>query len=145
VVLYYLDSVIVVYAVEGNPADQLRAINHLTALEEAGHSFAVSELTKAECLVPLWSLGDAQRLSHFFRFFHGPNLRTVELTPAVYTRASAIRGSSFYPAIGGAPARRIGLADALHLAAALESDCGIFLTNDYQLSTFTDIAIEILP
>jgi hypothetical protein len=32
-VLYYLDTMIVIYAVEGNPADQKRALNHLTALE----------------------------------------------------------------------------------------------------------------
>jgi len=36
-VLYYLDTVIVIYAVEGNPADQQRGLNHLAALEQAGH------------------------------------------------------------------------------------------------------------
>ena len=29
--LYYLDTVIVIYAVEGYPADQQRALNHLAA------------------------------------------------------------------------------------------------------------------
>ena len=51
--LYYLDTVIVIYAVEGNPADQQRALNHLAALEQAGHRFAISELTRTECLVPI--------------------------------------------------------------------------------------------
>ena len=36
--LYYLDTVIVIYAVEGIPADQQRALNHLAALEQAGGS-----------------------------------------------------------------------------------------------------------
>jgi hypothetical protein len=31
-VLYYLDTVIVIYAVKGNPADHQRALNHMTAL-----------------------------------------------------------------------------------------------------------------
>jgi hypothetical protein len=31
--------VIVIYAVEGPPADQQRTLNHLTALEQAGHQF----------------------------------------------------------------------------------------------------------
>jgi hypothetical protein len=44
-VLYYLDTVIVIYAVEGNPADQQRALNHLAALEQASHRFAISEAT----------------------------------------------------------------------------------------------------
>jgi hypothetical protein len=91
-VLYYLDTVIVIYAVEGNPADQQRAIHHLAALEQAGHRFAISELIRTECFVPVFGLRDGQRLSDFFRFFHGPNLRTLGLTAAIHTRASAIRG-----------------------------------------------------
>ncbi|HKI37876.1 MAG TPA: hypothetical protein VKA46_38840 [Gemmataceae bacterium] len=85
--LYYLDTMIVIYAVEGNPADQQRALNHLAALEQAGHRFAISELTRTECLVPLFGIGAGQRLSDFFRFFHGPNLRTLGLTAAMHPRA----------------------------------------------------------
>jgi predicted nucleic acid-binding protein len=144
-VLYYLDTVIVVYAVEGDPADQQRALNHLAALEQAGHRFMISELTRTECLVPLFGPGAGQRLSDFFRFFHGPNLRTVALTAGMHTRASAIRGAHAYPAIPPAQPRRYGLADALHLAAAIEAGCDVFLTNDNQLANFPDIAIEVLP
>ncbi len=82
--LYYLDTVIVIYAVEGNPADQLRALNHLAALEGNGHRFAISELTRTECLVPVLGPGSGQRLSDFFRFFHSPNLRTLGLTAAMH-------------------------------------------------------------
>ena len=74
--LYYLDTVIVIYAVEGRPADQQRTINHLAALEQAGHRFVVSEFSRTECLVPLFDVSEAQRLSHFYRFFHSPSLRT---------------------------------------------------------------------
>ena len=48
--LYYLDTMVVIYAVEGNPADQQRALTHLAALERAGHRFAISDLTRTECL-----------------------------------------------------------------------------------------------
>ncbi|MCL4204761.1 MAG: type II toxin-antitoxin system VapC family toxin [Pirellulaceae bacterium] len=164
--LYYLDTVIVVYAVEGNPADQQRTLDHLTKLEDAGHRFAISELTQMECLVPVLGPGDGQRLSDFFRFFNGPNLRTLGLTAAIYTRASAIRGGHKYPTakpvilreIGDCtptgpaiPAasppqpKRYGLADALHLATAIEFGCDVFLTNDNQLSSFPDITVEELP
>jgi hypothetical protein len=104
--LYYLDTVIVVYAVEGNPADQQRALNHLAVLEQAGHGFALSDLTRTECLVPVFGPGEGQRLSDFFRFFHGPNLRTVSLTAAMLTRASAIRGAYTYAAVPAAPPKR---------------------------------------
>jgi predicted nucleic acid-binding protein len=145
-VLYYLDTVIVIYAVEGNPADQQRTLNHLAALEQAGHRFVISELSWTECLVPLFGPGAGQRLADFFRFFHGPNIRTVPLTAAALTRAAAIRGCHFYPAANAqAQPRRYGLADALHLPAAIESGCDVFLTNDNQLSNFPDILVEELP
>jgi predicted nucleic acid-binding protein len=144
-VLYYLDTVIAIYAVEGNPADQQRALNHLTALEQAGHRFTISELTRTECLVPVFGPSGAQRLSDFFRFFHGPNLRTLSLTAAAHIRASAIRGGHTYPAIPVAQPKQYGLADALHLAAAIESGCDVFLTNDNQLANFPDITVDELP
>ena len=142
--LYYLDTVIVIYAVEGHPADKKRAKNYLDALEQAGHRFAISELTRTECLVPVLGPGTGQRLSDFFRFFHEPNLRTLSLTPAMHVRASAIRGGHTYPAIPSAQQKRYGLADALHLAAAIEFGCDVFLTNDNQLTNFPDITIEEL-
>jgi uncharacterized protein len=144
-VLYYLDTVIVIYAVEGNPADQQRTINHLSTLELAGHRFAISDLTRTECLVPVLRSGDGQRLVDFLRFFHGPNLRTLIPTPAAYDRASAIRSGYTYQATPSGQPKQYGLADALHLAVAIESGCDVFLTNDNQLSGFADIAIEVLP
>jgi predicted nucleic acid-binding protein len=136
---------IVIYAVEGNPADQHRALNHLTKLEQAGHRFAISELTRMECLAPVLGFGGGQRLSDFLRFLHGPNLRTLGMTAAVYERAGAIRGRHTYPAVLSAPPKRYGLADALHLAAAIELGCDVFLTNDGQLANFPDITVEALP
>lgn len=143
--LYYLDTVIVIYAVEGNPVDKKRAKDHLDALEKAGHRFVISELTRTECLVPVFGPSDSQRLSDFFRFFHEPHLRTVGLTAAMHARASAIRGAHTYPAIPPAQPKRYSLADALHLAAAIESGCDVFLTNDNQLANLPDIAVEELP
>ncbi len=129
--LYYLDTVIVIDAVEGNPADQQRAFNQLAALEQAGHRFAINELTLIECLVPVLGPGDGQRLSDFFQFFNGPNLRTLGSTAATYARASAIWGGHTFRAIPPAQPKRYGLAHALHLATAIEFGCDVFLTNDY--------------
>lgn len=143
--LYYLDTVIVIYAVEGKPADQQRVLNHLASLEQAGHRFVVSELTRTECLVPAFGPAGGPRLSDFFRFFHGPSLRTVTLTAAMHARAAAIRGGHTYPTTPPAQPKRHGLADALHLAAAIESGCDVFLTNDDQLANFPEITIEVLP
>ena len=108
--LYYLDTVIVIYAVEGNPADQQRALSHISLLEQAGHQFAISELTHTECLVPVLGAGGGQRLSDFFRFFHGPNLRTLSLTTTMHGRAGGYPGWSLLP---GRPARA---AEAVRIA-----------------------------
>src|SRR4051812_43831122 len=100
---------IVIYAVEGNPNDRQRALNHLSMLETSGHRFAISDLTRTESLVPHFGPGAGHRLADFFQFFHGPNLRTVGLTEAVHLRASAIRGVYHYPAIPAANPRRYAL------------------------------------
>jgi predicted nucleic acid-binding protein len=144
-VLYYLDTMIVIYAVEGNLADQQRAQNHLISLEQAGHRFAISDLTRTECLAPCFVSTAGQRLIDFFRFFHAPNLRTLNLTSATYCRAAAIRSTHAYAALPPAQPKRYGLADSLHLAAATEFGCDVFLTNDNQLAAFSDITIEVLP
>src|SRR5437588_10595651 len=114
--LYYLDTVIVIYAVEGNPADKKRAKDHLDALEQAGHRFAISELTRTECLVPVFGPGGGQRLADFFRFFHEPHLRTLNLTAAMPVRPSASRGDPTSPPMPPAQPNRYRLADPLHLA-----------------------------
>jgi len=63
----------------------------------------------------------------------------------MHVRASAIRGGHAYAAVPPAQPKRYGLADALHLAVAVECGCDVFLTNDNQLFTFPDIAVEVLP
>ena len=45
----------------------------------------------------------------------------------------------------GRRATCVKLADALHLAAAIEFGCDEFLTNDNQLANFPDITVEELP
>jgi len=133
---------IVVYAVEGTPANQQRALTHLAGLESVGHEFAISDFTLTECLVPHLAPNHSLQLSEFYQFFHGPGLRTISLTSAMYTRAAAIRGSHTYPA---ASPKRIGLADAIHLSVAIESGCHVFLTNDSRLANFQGIMVELLP
>src|SRR4051794_35753352 len=54
-------TLIVIDAVEGNPTDQQRALNHLAALEQTGHRFAISDLTRTECLAPVFGPGSGCR------------------------------------------------------------------------------------
>jgi predicted nucleic acid-binding protein len=132
--LYFLDANIVMYAVEGQPIDQQRARNHIAALEAAGHRFVVSELIRTECLVFPYRTGNGALLLDYERFFLGPHVAMVSLTVAIHQRAALIRGTLNH-----------GLADSLHLAAAVEHRLDRFLTNDQNLVAFPDVPVELLP
>lgn len=138
--LFYLDTCIIIYAVEGQPPFRQRAQTHVAALEAAGHSFIISELTRTECLVKPLSAADGNLLLEYAKFFVGPNLATVSLTAAIHQRAALIRGSYRY-----STNKSYGLADALHLAAAIEYRCEHFLTNDLRLNAFPDLIVDVLP
>ena len=132
--LVYLDSVICIYAVEGSPSFQARARARLAAMRAAGDRPAISDLTWLEYRVKPIRLGDAVALADMEAFLTGSDVVRVPLATAVYERACRIRA-----------VHNLKLADALHLAAAAEDGCGLFLTNDHRLSSCPDIPVEVLP
>jgi len=132
--LVYLDTVICIYAVEGAPSFQARARARLAAMQAAGDQPAISDLSWLECRVKPIRIADAAALADMEAFLTGSDVVRVPIPTAVYERACRIRAVHNYK-----------LADALHLAAAVESGCGLFLTNDHRLSGFLDITVEVLP
>lgn len=130
----YCDSVILIYYLEGAPSFQARATARLAALWSAGDIAATSDLVRLECRMLPIRLGDAVRLADYDNLFAQPNVTLVPITPAVFDRATVIRATHNFK-----------LGDSLHLAAAVESGCARFLTNDARLSAFTDIPVEVLP
>jgi predicted nucleic acid-binding protein len=94
----------------------------------------VSDLTWLECRVQPIRQNNAALLVDFERFLTAPTVVRLPLPTRVFERATLIRARYNYK-----------LADALHLAAAVEGGCGRFLTNDARLSTFPDLAVEVLP
>jgi hypothetical protein len=69
------------------------------------------------------------------RFFESDQVRMLPLTIAVCERAAQIRAASSF---------RLKVPDCLHLAAAVEAGCSLFLTNDQQLSQYHGVPVEIL-
>jgi len=131
--LVYLDSVVCIYAIEGAAPFQIRARSRLAAIQDTGAQVAISDLTWLECRVKPIRLDDRIILAAIEAFLTASNVVRVGLTPAVYDKACRIRALHKYR-----------LADALHLAAAIEGNCDLFLTNDHRLSRFTEIAVEVL-
>ena len=66
-------------------------------------------------------------------FLTASDVVRVPMPTGVYDRACEIRAVHNYK-----------LGDALHLAAAVESGCGVFVTNDHRLAGFPDMPVEIL-
>jgi len=131
--LVYCDSMILIYYLDLVGPFQVRAGNRLATLQSAGDQIAFSDLTRLECRVTPIRLGDMLTLSKFDAFFALPDVRWVPLTTAVYDRATDVR------ALHG-----VRTADAIHLAAAVESGCDVFLTNDTRLMAYPDITVEVL-
>ena len=79
-------------------------------------------------------MNDTLALAAMETFLEASDVTRVPMPLAVYERACRIRAIHNFK-----------LADAMHLAAAIEGGCGLLLTNDYRLGTFRDITVEILP
>src|SRR5438876_6157085 len=138
--LVYLDTCIVIYAVEGQPAFRTRAQNHIASLQSAGHRFAITEFARLECLVKPLGIEDGGLLLDYERFFLAPDLTFVPLSAPVFGRAAQIRGNQKY-----ANGKRYSVQDSLHLAAAVQGGCDSFVTNDLRLNGFRGIVVNVLP
>jgi predicted nucleic acid-binding protein len=86
-----------------------------------------------ECRVKPLREGNTALLQDYDDYFAEVVEETVVLSRAVIDRATDIRA-------------RYGFRtpDALHLAAAVVSGCDVFLTNDYRLNRFPDIAMDVI-
>jgi predicted nucleic acid-binding protein len=129
----YSDSVIPIYYLEGAPPFKTRATTRLTALWAAGDIIVISDLVRLECRMQPIRLGNTVQLAEYDKLFTQPNVECAPITTAVFDRATVIRARFNFK-----------LADALHLAVAVEVGCDRFLTNDARLSAFTDIPVEVL-
>jgi uncharacterized protein len=134
-VIVCLDTNIVIYYVERHPIWASKVAARLKALAATGDTLAVSDLARAECLVGPMRSGNAVALADYKRFFANAALQMLPLTSSVCERAASVRVAS---------AMQFELPDCLHLAAAIEHACGLFLTNDVQLAHCTAIAVEVL-
>ena len=132
--LIYCDSCIPMYYYDHTGPFNVRATNRLLTLTAAGDRIAASDLVRLECRVKPLKSGDAAKLAVFDAFFGRPDVRIVPFTTTVFDRATMIRATHNFK-----------LGDSLHLAAAVESGCDVFLTNDSRLSAFTVIPVEVLP
>jgi predicted nucleic acid-binding protein len=131
--MVFLDASIVIYFVEQPLVWGPKASARLADLRAAGETFTATERVRMECLVGPIKTGDAAALADFMAFFAAPDLAILPITTAVAHRAATIRATYGFRPL-----------DSLHLGAAAEHGCGLFLTNDVLLRRFSDLTVEVL-
>ena len=131
--IVYLDSMIVIYLIEGPGPFRIRARARLAQITAAGDETAISHLIRLECRVKPIRASDASLLADYDAFFNAPALLRFPLPEPVFERATEIRAQYGFK-----------LGDSLNLATAVEHGCGLFLTNDVQLRRFPDIPVDVL-
>ncbi|NUN96767.1 MAG: type II toxin-antitoxin system VapC family toxin [Candidatus Omnitrophica bacterium] len=126
----YLDAVTVIYLFEGSPhrSQQVRSL-----IGRVDATLVASELSRMECLVRPLREGQVSLVDEFVSFFDTEVDEMVDLDRRVMERAARVRADHGYKT-----------PDAIHLAAALESKCDVFLTNDDRLRQTGGISIEVL-
>src|SRR4051812_30650406 len=92
-----------------------------------------SEFARMECLVLPFRKQDPMLIQDFDTCFAKQVSDMVAFTRGVFEQAAEIRARHGFKT-----------PDALHLAAAVESACDVFLTNDAHLARFTGVAVEVV-
>jgi predicted nucleic acid-binding protein len=131
-VLTYLDTNIVIYAVENPAVFGPKALARLQGLG-TGERIAVSELTRLECCSYPLRKADFALLRLYDGFFLRPDVSILPVSTNVFRRATVIKAAHGFETV-----------DSLHLAVAVENGCQVFLTHDLRLAHFADLLVEVL-
>jgi predicted nucleic acid-binding protein len=126
----YLDTAPVIYLVEEAP-NYAELVDRRVSVADVIQ--VASDLTRMECREKPLQEGNTALLHDYDDYFAGVVEELVVLSRTVIDRATDIRA-------------RYGFRtpDAIHLAAAVVSGCDVFLTNDYRLNRFPDIAMDVI-
>jgi len=129
----YLDSNMVIAIVEDGPPGAAYMREWLRQHVGPAGAVVVSDLVRVECRVKPLRTGDTSLLADYDRYFAQSDVGVARLTPSVCDRAAEIRAHE-----------RRSLADALHLAAAIEAGCDVFVTADQRLRGFAGLPVVVL-
>ncbi len=118
--IIYLDACLVIYLVEKHEVFCARVERRVA--DAADSTFAISDLTRMECLVLPFRNADKALVDRYRNWFN--EARLISLGSAVFEKAARLRAEH----------SSLKTADALHLATALQNNCDQFWTNDGRLA-----------
>ena len=129
-----LDSCTVVYLVEGGSELGRLTRDRVTHLLADAHARAVcSRLARLECRVGPLRRRDHLLVARYDEFFSRARVSLLDIDAAVIERATALRAHHGF-----------GVADAIHLASAIDTGADIFLTGDRRLALCPDLHVEVI-
>lgn len=130
----YLDSNIVIYAIEGLAQYAAQVQPLLDAMDSAEVLIVTSELTLAEVLVgPLKTQNLSIQQTYRAFLTTTPTLEVAPISRTVLTEAAQLRATT-----------KLKLPDAIHLATAMQYQCDTFLTNDEAFRVLGQPQIKLL-
>ena len=128
----YWDSCIVIYRIQ-QVSPWAEAIAGKFAPQMGDTRLCVTDLTRLECRVMPTRESNPALLQQFDKFFAQPEVVTVPLDARVFNLATELRAQY-----------RLKTPDALHLAAAISSDCDEFWSNDDRLAKISGSRIKVV-
>lgn len=129
----YADTAVFIYTIEEHP-DYYHLLRSLWIQFQASQLEIVSsELTLLETLiVPTRNL-DIELIQAYEQLLLASPIQLLPITRLILKTATQLRAKT-----------NLKTPDAIHVATALSAGCDLFLTNDTQLRTITDVKIVIL-
>lgn len=130
----YLDANLYIYAFEGFADIRATLLPLLDYLGRADVEVTGSELLIPELLTKPMALDDQELIDRYMDFFDVPGSVTlIPVSRPVLTLAAELRADE-----------GLALADAIHIATAIDQGCSSFVTADETLATIDDLPIVTL-
>lgn len=130
----FFDTAPVIYFVEENARYLPLMVDVFTAVEAGEITAVTSPITLVECLIAPYQEGNARlRETYIEIVVNAPNTAFIAIDSEIGIAAAEFRAQL-----------NLGVADALQVAAAVQSGCTAFLTNDKTLKRIADIEVLVL-
>jgi len=130
----YIDTALFIYFVENHPIYAQKTHNLFSLTQRLYIENNTSTLTITEVLVKPLQLGDLLVVNAYKTLLYETNIVQVHtITSDIAESAADIRVRY-----------NIKTPDALHIATAINTQCDVFVTNDYQLTRIKELRVVIL-
>lgn len=132
--LHYLDTNVLIYALESSPVMGEKAYQVLHEIETGEGRAATCSLTLSELLVQPFRTNNSELIECYLQIFSSSGV-VQEIPLARNVLVQAARLGANYP---------IKLPDAIHAAAAIEHHCATFVTADKRFTQIDGLKVHLL-